>query len=101
MPPGRPLGLRQAIEMTQAARHGDPEIDRARTGANRYGAGDRQRDHAGRLALRPFRTGAAVVATQAACAVDRMISEALPLEQAPLAFRRAQAPGALKVLLHA
>ena len=33
--------------------------------------------------------------------VDNLISEALPLKQAPLAFRRAAQPGAMKVLLNA
>ena len=33
--------------------------------------------------------------------VDKLISEALPLNKAPLAFKRAATPGILKVLLHA
>ncbi len=33
--------------------------------------------------------------------VDNMISEVLPLHQAPLAFQQAAKPGILKVLLHA
>jgi threonine dehydrogenase-like Zn-dependent dehydrogenase len=33
--------------------------------------------------------------------VDAMISEVLPLKNAPEAFRKAAQPGALKVLLHA
>ena len=33
--------------------------------------------------------------------VDELISEVFPLEQAPLAFRKAATPGILKVLLHA
>ena len=33
--------------------------------------------------------------------VDALVSEVLPLNRAPLAFRRAATPGALKVLLQA
>jgi alcohol dehydrogenase len=32
--------------------------------------------------------------------VDQLISEVLPLKKAPLAFRRAAQPGAMKVLLN-
>ena len=33
--------------------------------------------------------------------VDKLISEVFPLKRAPLAFKKAAAPGVLKVLLHA
>jgi len=97
---GSALGLRQAIEMTRprgtvilkSTVHGLARIDTAPVIVNEITlVGSR----CGRFepALRLLRSGRV--------RVDRMISEALPLEQAPLAFRRAQASGALKVLLHA
>ncbi len=97
---GSAPGLHQAIEMTRprgtvilkSTVHGLARIDTAPVIVNEITlVGSR----CGRFepALRLLRSGGV--------RVDRMISEALPLERAPLAFRRAQASGALKILLHA
>ena len=62
---GSSEGLRQAVRDDEAARHGGHEIDGSRDlVGDRLGAGDRQRDHPGRIALRPFRAGAPVVADE-------------------------------------
>ena len=55
---GSPEGLRPSRADDAPARHRDSEIHRARPGGSGYRARDRQRDHAGRLALRAVRTGA-------------------------------------------
>jgi threonine dehydrogenase-like Zn-dependent dehydrogenase len=97
---GSAEGLRRAIEMTKprgivilkSTVHGLAPIDTAPVIVNEITlVGSR----CGRFepALQLLRTGRV--------RVDHMISEALPLERAPLAFRRARASGALKVLLHA
>ena len=97
---GSTQGLRQAISMTQprgtvilkSTLHGLPRIDTAPVIVNEITlVGSR----CGRFepALRLLQTGRVQV--------DALISEVLPLQDASRAFRRAQAPGALKVLLHA
>ena len=56
---GSPEGLRAAAAMVAPARHADSEIHRAWNRRRRYRAHHRQRDHPGRLALRPLRSGPA------------------------------------------
>ena len=97
---GSPHGLPTAIAMTQprgtvilkSTVHGLARIDTAPVIVNEITlAGSR----CGRFepALRLLRSGRVQV--------DSLISEVLPLKDAPLAFRRAATRGALKVLLHA
>ena len=97
---GSPQGLQQAVAMTQprgtvilkSTVHGLARIDTAPVIVNEITlAGSR----CGRFepALRLLRSRRVQV--------DPLISEVLPLKDAPLAFRRAATRGALKVLLHA
>ncbi len=97
---GSAKGLRQAIQMTRprgtvilkSTVHGLAPIDTAPVIVNEITlVGSR----CGRFepALRLLRSGRV--------RVDGMLSETLPLHRAPLAFRRAEKSGALKVLLHA
>jgi alcohol dehydrogenase len=97
---GSAQGLRQAIEMTnprgtvimKSTVHGLTQIDSPAVIVNEITlVGSR----CGRFepALQLLRSGRVNV--------ESLISESLPLKQAPLAFRRAAAPGILKVLLHA
>ena len=97
---GTSEGLQQAVQMTQprgtvvmkSTVHGLVAIDTAPAIVNEITlVGSR----CGRFApaLRLLQTGRVQV--------DNMISEVLPLHQAPLAFQQAAKPGILKVLLHA
>lgn len=97
---GSSEGLRQAVSMTQprgtvimkSTVHGLVAIDSAPVIVNEITlVGSR----CGRFepAIRLLKTGRV--------RVDSLISEILPLHQAPSAFRRAAAPGALKILLQA
>ncbi len=97
---GSSLGLMQAARMSKprgtvilkSTVHGPVGIDSAPVIVNEITlVGSR----CGRFepALRLLRSGRV--------RVDKLISETLPLRKAPLAFRRAAQPGALKVLLHA
>lgn len=96
---GSAEGLRQAVAMTRprgtvimkSTVHGRVAIDSAPVIVNEITlVGSR----CGRFepALKLLQSGKVKV--------DRLISEVLPLSQAPLAFRRAAAAGVLKVLLH-
>ena len=97
---GSAQGLQQAVSMTRprgtvilkSTVHGLPRIDTAPVIVNEITlVGSR----CGRFepALRMLRTGRVQV--------DPLISEVLPLKDAPLAFRHARRRGALKVLMHA
>jgi len=97
---GSPQGLQQAVGMTEprgivimkSTTHGLVPIDTAPVIVNEITLiGSR----CGRFepALRLLQSGRVQV--------DPLISEVLPLKDAPLAFRRARSRGALKVLLHA
>jgi alcohol dehydrogenase len=97
---GSSLGLTQAIKMTRprgtvimkSTVHGLVGIDSAPAIVNEITlVGSR----CGRFepALKLLRSGRV--------RVDNLISEMLPLKKAPLAFRRAAQPGAMKVLLNA
>ncbi len=97
---GSSLGLAQAVKMTKprgtvilkSTVHGMVEIDSAPVIVNEITlVGSR----CGRFepALKLLRSGRV--------RVDNLISEALPLKKASLAFRRAAQPGAMKVLLDA
>ena len=97
---GSVVGLGQAIALTRprgtvilkSTVHGLPKIDTAPVIVNEITlVGSR----CGRFepALRLLRSGRV--------RVDRLVSEILPLEQAPRAFQLAQRPGVLKVLLRA
>jgi threonine dehydrogenase-like Zn-dependent dehydrogenase len=97
---GSAHGLHQAIEIARprgtvimkSTVHGLTQIDSAAVIVNEITlVGSR----CGRFepALKLLRSGTV--------RVESLISESLPLKQAPLAFRRAAAPGTLKVLLHA
>jgi len=92
-------GLRQAVDMAEprgtvimkSTVHGLVKLDAAPVIVNEITlVGSR----CGRFApaLELLRTGRV--------RVEKMISETLPLKQAPLAFRRAAQPGVLKVLLN-
>ena len=61
---GSSEGLRQAVQMTKP--RGTVVMKSTVHGAVgiRFGAGDRERNHPGWLALRPFRAGAAAVAEE-------------------------------------
>jgi threonine dehydrogenase-like Zn-dependent dehydrogenase len=96
---GSSLGLTEAVRMTRprgtvimkSTVHGLVGIDSAPVIVNEITlVGSR----CGRFepALKLLRSGRVCV--------DKLISEALPLKNAPLAFRRAAQPGAMKVLLN-
>jgi len=97
---GSPEGLRQAVAMTRprgtvilkSTVHGLPRIDTAPVIVNEITlVGSR----CGRFepALRLLKTGRVNV--------DPLVSETMPLKDAPRAFRRASTRGVLKILLHA
>ena len=97
---GSPAGLQQAIGMTRprgavilkSTTHGLAQINTAPVIVNEITLiGSRCGSF--EPALRLLQRGLV--------RVDDLISDALPLKDAPLAFRRARASGALKVLLHA